>query len=115
MKPDKPTSKERAEHILGTIQEIELFSEGLDLESFSHDRKTLNACLYQYAIIAEATVNIDPEILAKYDYPWRKVKDFRNFILHDYEAVDARMVWHTTKKVLPGLKKTMTTILKQEF
>lgn len=105
MKPDKPTSKERVEHILKAIDQIQYFSEGLDLESFSSDRRTYSACLYEYTIIGEAVVKIAPEILAKYDYPWRRVKAFRNFILHDYEAVDSRMVWYTTKKFCRDYKK----------
>jgi uncharacterized protein with HEPN domain len=115
MKPDKPTSKERVKHIIEAIGQIEIYTEGHSLQSFSDDNLTYSACLYQYTIIAEATGNIDPSILKEYDYPWRKVKDFRNFILHEYEGVDARIVWDTTRKILPELKNIMETILKKEF
>lgn len=92
MKPDKPTSKERIEHILKAINLILEFTENQTLDSFSKDNKAYFACLYQYTIIGEAIVNIDFEILEKYNYPWYKVKSFRNFILHEYHAIDERVI-----------------------
>lgn len=115
MKPDKRTSKERIEHVLSAIAQIQSFSKGHHLESFAQDRKTYSACLYEFTIIGEATTKMDRTILDKYDYPWDKVKSFRNFILHEYEAVDLRVVWDTIIKILPEMKKIMNTILKNEF
>jgi len=37
------------------------------------------------------------------DYPWRMVKDFRNFIIHEYFGVDAKIVWDLTKLELDSL------------
>lgn len=65
--------------------------------------------------VGEAIANTDSEILDKYDYPWYKVKSFRNFILHEYHAIDKRVIWDTTKKILPGLLDLMSTVLKDEF
>ncbi len=115
MKPVKPTSKERVEHVLNAIQLIESFSQNYTLQSFLEDKKTLYACLYQYTIIGEATANIGNTILKKYDYPWSKVKSFRNFILHEYHAIEMRVIWHTTWETLPGLKEMMQKILANEF
>ena len=116
MKPDKPASKERIEHILAAIELIQSFTQNhYSSDSFSLDDQTYYACLYQYTIIGEAVVNIDPVILAKYEYPWRRVKSFRNYILHEYHAIDKRVVWETTRVILPGLKELMLKILKNEF
>jgi uncharacterized protein with HEPN domain len=115
MKPDKPTEKQRILHILEAIELIQKFSNHTGLEDFSNDQKSYYACLFQYAIIGEAVVHMNPELLKKYDYPWYKVKSFRNFILHEYHAIDARVVWDTTRIVLPGLKEMLEKILKDEF
>ena len=115
MKPEKLTSKERVEHILNAITLIQKFIENQTLENFSIDHKTYSACLYQYTIIGEAVANIDNEILDKYPYPWFKVKSFRNFIVHEYQAVDERVVWDTTRIILPELEELMENILKNEF
>lgn len=115
MKPDKPSNKERLEHILTAIQLIQSFSEGHTSESFAKDYKAYYACLFQYTIIGEATTYIDSEILMKYDYPWYKVKSFRNFILHDYHSIDERVVWDTTRKILPDLEEIIRKILEKEY
>jgi uncharacterized protein with HEPN domain len=115
MKPGKPTSKERVEHVLKAIQLIQSFSKKQTLQSFLKDEKTIYACLYQYSIIGEAIANMDYSILEKYDYPWHKVKSFRNFILHEYHAIEMRVIWDTTTEILPGLKELMQKILTDEF
>ena len=115
MKPNKPSSLVRIDHILKAIQSIQMYSQSHTLESFLQDDKTIDACLYQYTIIGEAIANIDSEILKKYDYPWYKVKSFRNFILHEYHSIKMRVIWDTTMEVLPGLKDMIFKILDQEF
>ena len=115
MKPDKLTSKERIEHIIKAIDLIQEFTKDSTLISFAKDDKAYFACLFQYTIIGEAIVNIDFKILEKYEYPWYKVKSFRNFILHEYHAIDERVVWDTTRKILPELKEMMTAIYENEF
>lgn len=115
MKHDKPSDKERVEHVLKAVHLIEYYSNGHRLISFLADQKTIDACLYQYTVIGEATACIDPLILKKYDYPWHKVKSFRNFILHDYHAIEMKVIWDTTREILPGLKDVMLKILSDEF
>ena len=115
MKPGKPTSKERLEHVIQAIDSIQLYCQKHSVDSFLADAKTIDACLYQYTIIGEATASIDSSVLEKYDYPWYKVKSFRNFILHEYHAVDMRVIWDTTTEILPGLKEMMEEILTKEF
>lgn len=115
MKPAKPTAKERVEHVLNAIQSIQSFCQKHTLQSFLKDEKSISACLYQYTVIGEAMANIDNAILAKYDYPWHKVKSFRNFILHEYHAIEMRVIWNTTTEILPGLKELMQKIVTSEF
>ena len=59
MKKDKPTSRERVEHVLQSIELINNFIHPHTIETFLLDTKTLSACLYQYTIIGEATFHID--------------------------------------------------------
>ncbi len=115
MKPNKPSSKERIEHVLKAIEMIDLFTRNKSMQVFFKDNTAYFACLFQFTIIGEAVVSIDFDILKKYDYPWHKVKSFRNFILHEYHAIDERVVWDTAKIILPELEKLMQNILKEEF
>ncbi len=41
------------------------------------------------------------------DFPWRSIKDFRNFIVHEYFGVDAKIVWDLSTIELDGLKKRL--------
>jgi len=115
MKPDKPTDRVRLEHIVQAIDLITSFTATLNLKKFLKDEKTISACLYQYAIIAEAIMHVDKKILDKYPYPWHKVKSFRNFILHEYHAIEMRVLWDTNIENLPELRKLVVEILQKEF
>ena len=115
MKNNKLFDKERLEHVLHAIRLIESFTINITLENFTDDEKTTSACLFQYAVIAEAINRLDPATLEKYNYPWHKVRSFRNFILHEYHAIEMRVIWDTTKEILPELKKHILEIINNEF
>ena len=115
MKKDKPTTKERVEHVLEAIELINSFIHPHSLETFLLDPKTISACLYQYTIIGEATMHIDYDILEKNPYPWFRIKSFRNYILHDYHGIHMDVVWETSSDLLPELKELMERILREEF
>jgi uncharacterized protein with HEPN domain len=82
---------------------------------FLNDRVLINAALFQFAIIGEAIVQVDSDVLAKYEYPWHKVRGFRNFILHEYHAIEFRIVWEAIQKDLPELKKVIHAISQTNF
>jgi len=46
------------------------------------------------------------------DFSWRMIKDFRNFIIHEYFGVDAQIVWDLTKFELPELKEKILQFKK---
>jgi uncharacterized protein with HEPN domain len=115
MRDSSITGKDRLKHIHKAIVEIETFTKGATRESFLADHILINATLFQFATIGEAIIHIDNEILAKYDYPWYKVRGFRNFILHEYHAIEFRIVWEAINKDLPGLKRKIEQILANEF
>jgi uncharacterized protein with HEPN domain len=104
MKNLAPSSKERIELILQAINKIQQYTESQTFETFLKDPKTVEACLFNYTIIGEASLLIDKSILDKIDYPWYKVKAFRNFILHEYHAIKMDVIWDTTVVVIPEPK-----------
>lgn len=115
MKPDKPSGRERIQHILDAILIIQNLTEGYSSDDFERDIKTYYACLYQYAVIGEAIGKIETSILQKYDYPWHKVRSFRNFVIHEYHAIDIRVVWDTTRLILPDFRELLERIMENEF
>jgi uncharacterized protein with HEPN domain len=115
MKDQKITNRDRLRHILDSITTIENFIAEYSKSSFLKDRKTIDATLFQFAVIGEAIIHVDECILDKYDFPWYKVRAFRNFILHEYHAIEDRVIWDTVIKDLPMLKQMIELILKSEF
>ena len=111
---DKPTPKDRTEHILEAIQLIRDFTNGIDEVSFLVDIKIQSAVQYQFLIIGEAIRYIDNDILAKYNYPWHIPKSFRNFIIHVYHGVKMERIYYATQD-LDELEKQIKIILKNEF
>jgi uncharacterized protein with HEPN domain len=115
MKENKITEKERLEHILDAILEIESYTKDTSRELFLSNRVLIHATLFQFAIIGEAVVHLDNEILSRHKYSWHKVRGFRNFILHEYHSIEFRIVWEAVVKDLPELKKIIKHILSTEF
>lgn len=102
-------------HAIEAIRNIEHITDGVDFERFKAEIMIHSACFYQFAVLAEAVSCVEREILDRYDYPWFKVKSFRNFLLHEYHAIELDMTFDTTKKILPGLKTLLLEILAKEF
>lgn len=115
MRDSKISSKERLLHIAKAIDDIECFIIGIDKETYLNNTILINATLFQFAIIGEAIIHVDDDILSKYDYPWYKVRGFRNFIVHEYHAIEFWIVWEAINKDIPKLKKIIEQILKAEF
>ncbi len=111
---DKPTPKERVEHILNAIVCIREFVSGVDEDSFARDIKVQSAVQYQFLIIGEAIRYIDPSILEKYQFPWHIPRSFRNFIIHEYHGVKMQRIFYATQD-LDKLESQIKHILENEF
>jgi len=115
MKPEYITSKDRLLHALEAIGHIERMTKGVDLERFEEDIVIHSACFYQFAVVTEAMSHVDSDIVDRYEYPWHKVKSFRNFLLHEYHAIELEITFDTIKKVLLCLETLLLKILETEF
>jgi uncharacterized protein with HEPN domain len=111
---DKPTPKERAQHILEAIKLIKEFVADMDETAFVNDVKIQSAVQYQFLIIGEAIRYIDDAILAKYSYPWHIPRSFRNFIIHVNHGVKMERIYFATQD-LDELEKQVSLILIHEF
>lgn len=111
---DKPTPKERVEHILVAIQQIRDFMSDIDERAFLNNLQIQSAVQYQFLIIGEAIRHVDDEILEKYNYPWHIPRSFRNFIIHNYHGVRMERIFYATQD-LNELEKQVSLILKNEF
>ena len=115
MKDKRQDSKTRLEHILKSLNEIERFTRKCSKKKFISDDLLNSAVLFQFSVIGEAIIHVEPHLLNKYDYPWYKIRAFRNFIAHEYFNIKMSSVWNIVVKDLPELKGLIFIILKKEF
>jgi uncharacterized protein with HEPN domain len=70
---------------------------GLSLETFGQDDDLRDLTTYRLQCVSEATRNvllIDPAIADRNPgIPWRNVRDIGNVLRHDYQNVDAELIW----------------------
>ena len=115
MKDKKLKSFERLIHIKLAIQDIEEFIDGVDIDTFIKDPLISSVILFQFSVIGEAVNHVDEELLRKYNYPWYKVRAFRNLISHVYFQIKLEAVWEVIVNDLPDLKQLIDMVLEQEY
>ena len=100
--------------ILESIERIEEYTEGYDFETFTKDRKTVDAVLRNLEIIGEAAKHIPENIRTQHpEIPWKRVIGLRNVVIHHYFGVDLSIVWVIIKKQLPELKNAVISLLEE--
>lgn len=85
-----------------------------NIEAFQDDMNTALAVERCIAIISEAAVKLgqDAETLAP-DIPWKDIRGMGNIIRHDYDGVDAKIIWDTIHDYFPSLRKACIKALSQ--
>ena len=88
------------------------YTQGLDFQGFTQDRKTYSAVIREFEIIGEAVKHLPPETINSYtQVHWRDIKDFRNLLIHEYFGVDFEIVWNTIWQDLPVLQKVVDQMI----
>jgi uncharacterized protein with HEPN domain len=115
MKSSYKDSQIRLEHIRKAITEIEIFVDGKTVNIFCENTMLHSAVMMQFMIMGEAIIHVDKEISDKYNYPWYKVRSFRNMIAHEYFNIKLSAVWEVIEQDLPLLKLEIRKMLDNEF
>lgn len=98
--------------MLQSAQKIKQYTEGLDFDSFVSDDKTKDAVVRNFEIIGEAANRVDSDFKeSNPEIEWKRIRGFRNRIIHEYFGVDYEIVWEIIKEYLDGLLDWLETII----
>jgi len=99
-------------HIREAIESIEEYIDAATYEQFTSNKMMVDAVVRELAIIGEASNNLSEEFREQHsDILWRRMKDMRNFLIHEYFGVNLKVVWDTCKTDLPLLKAFIEKVL----
>lgn len=106
--------RQRLQDILDNIDAARSFVADLSFERFAGDLKTVYAVGRALEIISEASRRLPDEIRNRHpEIDWRALAGLGNVYRHDYDVVDARLMWLTIQRRLSALETVVKTELDQ--
>ena len=100
------------EDMFQSAQKIKQYTKDLDFDSFLSDDKTKDAVVRNFEIIGEAANRIDPDFRDKNtEIEWKRIRGFRNRIVHDYFGIDYEIVWEIIETYLDELINSLGTLI----
>jgi uncharacterized protein with HEPN domain len=113
---------ERVEDYLGHIAEAITRATGYvqalpDVEAFENNPQVQDAVVRNIEIIGEAVQHINrvaPGFTDQHpELPWAQMRAMRNVVIHQYFAVDLKILWTTATEDLPRLRRQIDQLLQQ--
>lgn len=105
----------RLDDILTALDNIKEILAGVSLHQFLDDVTIHSAVLFQLIVIGEAAANTSSIVQQQYPHvSWRKIKKLRNVVVHEYFALEGKLVWNVVVKDLPILETQIKNILEQD-
>ncbi|MBR6219937.1 MAG: DUF86 domain-containing protein [Clostridia bacterium] len=107
--------REIIRHILRYCDQVEAAH-----DDFGHDRERFDgSTTYQNAIamcilqIGELVNHLSDGFKIDHDaIPWHRIRGMRNYVAHEYGAIDLDVVWYVADKSIPELKAYCEQYLK---
>lgn len=98
----------RINHIIEAIERIYRYVESQTFESFTADDMRYYAVVKNIEIIGEAANMLTYSFREKNSHiPWKSICGMRNYIVHEYFAVDEKVVWEVITSDLPILRSQL--------
>ena len=101
------------EDMLESALKIKRYTANLDFESFINDEKTIDAVVRNFEIIGEAANRTDPDFRTiNPEIEWKRIRGFRNRIVHDYFGIDYEIVWTIVENDIEELIDQIEILIK---
>lgn len=99
--------------MLQSAQKIKRYIKDVDYDSFIADEKTIDAVVRNFEIIGEAANRLDPDFKDNNpEIEWKRIRGFRNRIVHDYFGIDYEIVWEIIETYLDELIDWLETLIE---
>ncbi len=106
----------RLEDILDALERIQQYTDGLNLQKFESDQRTIDAVVRNLEIIGEAARHIPEPLVQEYPLiPWKYMRDMRNLLIHEYFGIHTGIIWETITNDLPPLQSQLESIKKDKL
>ena len=100
------------EDMLDSALKIKRYTSKLTFDSFFEDEKTIDAVVRNFEIIGEAANRIDIDFRTKNpEIEWKRIRGFRNRIVHDYFGIDYEIVWTIVENYLTELIEWLEVLI----
>lgn len=97
--------------MLDAIDRITLYTDGMSLEVFQADAKTIDAVERCLQRLIEAAIRLGddgPRYLP--NQPWADIRGMGNWLRHAYDRIDTVILWNTIDEQLPRLRADLERI-----
>ena len=109
---NKPRDPGRVLHMVEAARWIEEKSNSLSLSGLLADKTMQLALERQFEILGEAASHVSAATQQqRQDIDWRRIKDFRNLIAHEYFRVDYTQILYTAQQIIPALRPLLEDLL----
>jgi uncharacterized protein with HEPN domain len=89
-------------------------TQDLSFEEFSTKIEIFLSAVKLIEIIGEAVKNIPDEVRVNYpNIPWKNIAGMRDKLVHEYWAIDEKVVWKVIQNNLPQLKRIIISIIEK--
>ncbi|WIX32900.1 DUF86 domain-containing protein [Salinicola sp. JS01] len=97
--------------MIGFIEKITSYTQGLDQASFVASELTYDATLHNLALLGEAATRIPDTVRQRHpEIPWRLIVATRNRLMHAYLGIDDDTIWSIIQDELPKLSNQLASI-----
>jgi len=105
----------RVHHMLDAIATLDKYLADCSREDFFKDELLINMAARQISIVGEAMDALSQEFRSdNTELQYRKAKDIRNFLIHEYFDVTDKALWDTYRDDIPELKRQLDEIIEKE-
>jgi len=104
---------ERLEHIIGAIDNIFEFVEGITFDDYRSNKMLRFAVIKNLEIVGEASYMLSNELKAQHtEIEWKDIIALRHVLVHGYYKIRDERVWIMISDNLPQLKEQINQIIE---